>query len=146
MRRLGKRALTPAEKQARYRNNKKKAAELKAAKKPERQAYQPVHGYNAAKAKLIAAGHHFERARREWGFEAGVFVDGALLGPIGFGDGSESVLSLADMTPAERKSYLDSEREATKQFACDAVESFMEEMRVTMDELTRHLQRHATPP
>jgi hypothetical protein len=34
------------------------------------------HGYGRAKTQLIAQGHEFERTRREFGFEEGVFIDG----------------------------------------------------------------------
>jgi hypothetical protein len=39
----------------------------------------PPHGYGRAKQQMIDEGHRFERTRREFGFEEGVFVDGAFL-------------------------------------------------------------------
>jgi hypothetical protein len=60
-----------------------------------------------AKETLLAAGHCFERARHEFGFEEGVFLDGAFLS-------SADVIAMADISPHERKERLAKARCMTK--------------------------------
>jgi len=95
-----------------------------------RRPYRPPHGYPKAKERLLQAGHKFERARREWGFEEGVFIDGAFVG-------SCEVIALAEMSSSERKQWLVKQREATKDHAVAAVEAFMDTMHVNFEDLCR---------
>ena len=82
--------MTAAQRQARRRKRLRKAKDARL-----QRAYQPPHGYGRAKSQLLAQGHCFERARREFGFEEGVFVDGAFLGTL-------EVIRLAELPPQER--------------------------------------------
>ena len=93
----------------------------------------PPHGYNKAKAKLQAEDHHFERARREFGFEFGVFVDGALME-------ADSVMALAEMLPQDRLQWIARERLAWKDQACNAVAGYMRALNVSHEEMLRHLK------
>jgi hypothetical protein len=80
---IGRRAMTAAQRQARRRRRLREAARPRQQEQQQevaRRAYQPPYGYGQAKAQLQAQGHHFERTRREFRFEEGVFVDGAFLG------------------------------------------------------------------
>jgi hypothetical protein len=95
--------------------------------------YLPPIGYTAAKTMLIGEGHEFERTRREAGFEAGAFVDGALT------DG-HGVIALAELPRQERERRLDEQRRAWKHFACGAVEYYMRRLRVSLAELTQHVE------
>jgi hypothetical protein len=90
----------------------------------------PPHGYDKAKAKLQAEGHEFERARREFRFEEGLFVDGAFVY-------AADVIALADLNAGERKRWLDDRRREFKDFAVNLVLAFMDRMRVSRDELFR---------
>src|SRR6516225_1071610 len=90
---LGRRPMTAAQRQARRRERLRKAKAEREAQEGKRRAYQPPYGYNRAKEQLINAGHHFQRARREFGFEEGVFVDGAFIS-------SYEVIALAELAPA----------------------------------------------
>ena len=106
------------------------------------QRYQPPHGYAQAKDTLIRQGHSFERARRDWGFEWGVFVDGAYLE-------SGAAMQLVDMPPAERREYLAKERAVSKDLACAAVRSLMRDLRVTVADLRAtagHAAVYPAPP
>ena len=91
---LGRKAMTAAQRQARRRERVRKQQQ-QAMTRP----YQPPPGYGAAKRALRAAGHRFELARMEWGFEGGTFVDGVFL------DTSE-VMYLAELSPREREQQL----------------------------------------
>jgi hypothetical protein len=125
-------AMTAAERQARRREKLRKAAQQAAAEAGAYRAYQPPHGYGKAKATLQAHGHHFERARREFGFEEGVFVDGAFLG-------TDEVIALAKLPKAEREQRLAEHRLARKDDACGAVASYMAALRVSFDEFIRYV-------
>jgi hypothetical protein len=118
--------MTGAERQARHRQ-RVAAAKREAALR--RQPYQPPHGYAKAKDALLAAGHVFERARREFGFEEGVFVDGALLS-------SHEVIALAELAAAERQRWLDAKRAKTRDDAIGAVRSYMMALRTSLAELS----------
>jgi hypothetical protein len=125
--------MTAAERQARRRQ---RVREAEAARQREKRGlaarpYQPPHGYGKAKEQLIAAGHCFERARHDFGFEEGTFLDGAFLG-------SHEVMALAPLPPPERKRRLAEIRQATKEDACSAVVGYMAALHVTRDELMRH--------
>jgi hypothetical protein len=135
---LGRKAMTNAQRQARHRQRLKEAAKQRAEEllRGQRRPSQPPYGYNKAKAQLQAAGHRFETARRDLGFEEGTFVDGAFLG-------SHEVLALADMPPRERQQLLAEVRRTLKDDACGAVQGYMAALRVTLDELVRFLERTA---
>jgi hypothetical protein len=120
--------MTAAQRQARRRRKLREAAKLKLEQPLGRRLYQPLPGYGLAKEQLIAAGHCFERARREAGFEEGVFVDGALLS-------SSEVIAFAELPLQERRRRLAEQRRATKDFACTAVAHYMQTLQVTRDEL-----------
>ena len=79
-------------------------------------------------------GHHFERARRDWGFEEGVFIDGALMGTL-------EVVKLAELSPPEQRRVLAEHRRDWKDDASSAVKAYMEELWVSLDELTRYLSK-----
>jgi hypothetical protein len=125
--------MTAAERQARRRQRMREAEVARQREKRGLSArpYQPPHGYGKAKEQLIAAGHRFERARRDFGFEEGTFLDGAFLG-------SSEVIALASLSPPERKRQLAEIRQARKEDACDAVVGYMAALHVTRDELLRH--------
>jgi hypothetical protein len=131
---LGRKAMTDAERQAkrrvRIKHEAKLAKELQTGRPP---LFQPPHGYPKAKEQLQKAGHEFWRARREWGHEEGVFVDGAFVS-------SRDVIMLADMPEAERQQWLDQQRMDWKDFSIGDVVSFMAMMRVSLDELIKHSQ------
>ena len=127
---IGRRAMTAAERQARWRKRLRKAEAER--QQPERRAYQPPHGYERAKAQLLAQGHHIERARREYGFEEGVFVDGAFLDTL-------MVIQLAELPPQERQRRLAEGRRDGKEFACNAVRGYMAALQVSRDELIQYL-------
>ena len=78
---------------------------------------------------MIAEGHTFERARREFGFEEGVFVDGAYLS-------SHEGIAFVELSIEDRQQQLAEARLASKTFACTAVQSYMEALQVTLDDLT----------
>ena len=129
--RIGRRAMTNTQRQARWRKRKRETEAARPSQQEQellRRAYQPPFGYGRAKQQLIDQGHQFARARREFGFEEGVFVDGALLG-------SRQVIALAEQSPHERQQWLAEQRRATKVFACNSVQQYMELMRVSLDEL-----------
>jgi hypothetical protein len=126
--------MTAAERQSRRRQRLRKAKAGQEAKAGKRRAYQPPHGYGKAKGHLLAAGHCFERARREFGFEGGTFIDGAFVG-------SDEVIALAAKPPLERKQWLAERRHDSKDFACDAVEGYMGALQVSRDELIQYLTR-----
>jgi hypothetical protein len=100
--------------------------------------YQPAHGYPKAKEHLLKDGHKFERARGEWGFEEGVFVDGAFVN-------SGEIVHLATLPKTERKKVLAENRLRNKDFACNAVRSYMAEMRVSLDELAAAIAERLQP-
>jgi hypothetical protein len=110
---LGRKAMTAAERQPR--------------------PYQTAHGYEKAKAELQTLGHRFEHARREFGFEEGVFVDGALINSL-------AVIELAKLSPGDRQQQLAEARKDNKDFACSAVASYMRAMWVSLDELTQYVE------
>jgi hypothetical protein len=56
-------------------------------------------------------GHRFERARREWGHEEGVFIDGAFMD-------THEVIVLANLLPAEQEQVLAEHRRKRKDEAC----------------------------
>jgi hypothetical protein len=126
---IGRKAMTAAQRQAKRRAKLRQEAKLAKERRDGRPAaYQPPHGYNPAKQKLQVEGHVFERARREAGFEEGVFVDGAFVG-------SREVITMAAMPKKERERFLDQERRRGKDFAVSAVAHYMDVMRVSVDEL-----------
>jgi hypothetical protein len=114
--------MTAAERQARHRRKVKSERQ--------RRPYQPPPGYGAAKAKLIEQGHQFERARREWGHEEGVFVDGAFLS-------SNQVIELAKLPPPAAVARIAAIREQTKGDACGMVAAYMTSMHVSFEEIVR---------
>jgi hypothetical protein len=132
---IGRKAMTAAQRQARYRQRirdaqgaaRKCAEELAGKHRPQ----QPPYGHAKAMGQLQAASHHFERARREFGFEEGVFVDGAFLG-------SHEVIELAKMSLSDRKQYIGEKRHEDKHHACGAVEGYMAALHVSPDELIRY--------
>jgi hypothetical protein len=127
--------MTGAHRQARHRQRLREAEAERLrsqGQEPPRRTHHPPTGYGKAKEQLIAQGHHFERTRREW-FEGGVFVDGA------YTDAFE-VIKLAKLPPPERQQRLDETRRKFKDFACGAVAHYMEALRVSRDELTRHFE------
>jgi hypothetical protein len=93
--------------------------------------YQPPKGYQQAKTKLQQQGHSFERARREFGFEEGTFIDGAFVL-------TREVIALVDLPASERQQWLADQRQRWKNFAVAAVMSYMKAMRVSVDELCGH--------
>jgi len=136
MKRLGRppihrKAMTPAQRQARRREKLKQLAKQEKAQ-VERTPYQPPQGYARAKGQLIAQGHVFERARREFGFEEGVFVDGAFMR-------TDEVIALADLSPKERQQRITERRREWKDDACGAVEGYMGAMHVSFEELARYI-------
>jgi hypothetical protein len=136
---IGRKALTAAQKQARYRQRLKEAAKQRAEEllRGQRRLHQPPYGYAKAKQKLIEAGHQFNRVNDGQGREfGGTFVDGAYVT-------THEVIVLADMTLTERKQRLDEARRTHKDVACDAVEEYMEALRVSFDELAAHVARRA---
>ncbi len=126
---IGRKAMTAAQRQAKRRAKLRQAAklaqELREGRPP---PYQPPHGYNPAKEKLLKEGHVFERARREAGFEQGVFVDGAFLD-------SRNVVEMAKMPKAERERFLEQARRLGKDLAVSAVVHYMEMMRISVADL-----------
>jgi hypothetical protein len=124
--------MTDAERQAKRRERLRKEAEI-ARRRVQRRSGEvrpPAHGYPQAKQKMLAEGHTFERCRREWGFEEGVFVDGALVD-------SGEVVHLATLPKTEREKVLAEKRRRNKDFACHAVRSYMDAMQVSIEELIR---------
>jgi hypothetical protein len=136
---IGRKAMTAAERQARRRQRLREDAnaveqERLAREQPLASLYQPPpHGYPKAKAELLGRGHTFERARREFGFKEGVFVDGAWLD-------SRAVIAYAALSPAECEQRLAEARDHTKRDACDMVESYMGALHVSLDELLQHFR------
>jgi hypothetical protein len=136
--------MTAAERQARRREKLKTLAKLREADRLALSGrdlrYRPPHGYAQAKEKLIAQRHVFEHARRHFGFEGGVFVDGAFLE-------THEVIELAKLTTEERRWRLADRRRETKDFACNAIKGYMAALHVTMDELTqsRRPERQVKP-
>jgi hypothetical protein len=128
---LGRRAMTDAERQAKQRQKRRTLARQRLVELKQAAGigtYQPPKGYRRAKETLIKLGHAFERARREWGFEEGVFVDGAFVS-------SHEVIALADLPSSERRQLLEQARQQNKDVAIEAVVAFMRAMRVSVDEL-----------
>jgi hypothetical protein len=64
----------------------------------------------------------------------GTFVDGAYLS-------THEVIELAELPPRERQQRIDEARRINKQVACEAVEAYMERLRVTLDELILYHRR-----
>jgi hypothetical protein len=125
--------MTAAERQARRRTRLREAEAERLRQQrqePPRRRYQPPHGYGRAKEQLIAQGRCFERARREFGFEEGVFIDGAFCG-------SSEVIALADLPPREQQQWLAERRHTEKNFACYAVMGYMNSLQVSLDELIK---------
>jgi len=85
---------------------------------------------------MIKEGHQFERARREFGFEEGVFVDGAFLG-------TSEVIDLATLPLQQRQQRIAEHRASEKQFACNAVIGYMECLHVSLDDLLRYFEARA---
>jgi hypothetical protein len=133
---IGRNAMTDAQRQARRRQRLRQQKKEQAAAVGARRRYHASHGYLQAKTKLLAKGHRFERTRREWGYEEGVFVDGALLR-------SEAVVALAALPPRERQKQLAENRIYSKDLACAAVKSYMEALQVSLDELIKHVNELA---
>jgi hypothetical protein len=134
---IGRKAMTPAERQARRRKRLREAeAARRKGRDPSWRAYQPPHGYVVAKEQLIREGHEFERVRREFGFEEGVFVDGAFMGTF-------DVIELARLPTRERQQNLAEQRLATKDFACGAVRGYMAALRVSLAELVTAKEQSA---
>jgi hypothetical protein len=129
---LGRKAMTAAQRQARRRQRVRKAARKQREERQPR-PYQTAHGYEKAKAELQTLGHRFEHARREFGFEEGVFVDGALINSL-------AVIELAKLSPRDRQQQLAEARKDNKDFACSAVASYMRAMWVSLDELTQYVE------
>jgi hypothetical protein len=127
---IGRKAMTDAQRQARRRAKLKQIALER-----KQRRYQPPPGYGAAKRQLRVGGHQFEWARRDRGFEEGVFVDGAFLG-------SRQVIELAGPPPQERDPWLAEQRQATKSDACGAVVGYMQGLHVTLDELIAYRARN----
>ena len=126
--------MTAAERQAKRRQRLRKEAEIARRMEGPRRSGEVrpyVHGYPQAKQKMLAEGHTFERCRREWGFEEGVFVDGACVW-------SGEVVNLADLPLSERKQVLAERRRESKQFAVLAVECYMDALQVSLGDLYEH--------
>jgi hypothetical protein len=140
---LGRRAMTPAERQARRRQRLRELARLRELEqheaRGEHRLYQPPPGYGKAKSLLQSQGHHFERERRDFGFEEGVFVDGALLG-------TDEVIEIAKLTAHERQQWLGEQRHTRKSFACDAVEGYMNTLHVSREELLQYFAQRRIHP
>jgi hypothetical protein len=134
---LGRKAMTAAQRQARRRAKLRQKIAQEQQHHQEmrgiRRLYQPPTGYGRAKEQLTAQGHEFERARRDFGFEEGVFVDGAFLD-------STEVIELAAMPLKERQQRLAARRLATKDDACGAVKGYMARQRVSLDELVQYFE------
>jgi hypothetical protein len=129
--RIGRRAMTSAQRQARWRKRKREVEAERLRQQglePAHRPYQPPFGYGPAKARLIAQGCVFTHASRDAGFEHGVFVDGAFIN-------ASDVFVLAEMPRPERDAWLAEHRSETKDFACSAVLHFMNRLRVTIDDL-----------
>ena len=129
--------MTAAERQARRREKLRETARRRLLEWKQARGigtYQPPVGYARAKGKLLAQGRHFERARRDWGFEEGVFIDGALMGTL-------EVIKLAELSPPEQQRVLAEHQRDTKADACSAVQAYMKELWVSLDELTRYLSK-----
>jgi hypothetical protein len=97
---IHRKAMTAAERQARHRAKLRKIANDARKRSDEYkralgEVRLPPYGYNKVKAKLQTEGHDFERARREFGFEEGLFLDGALMT-------AHDVMALAEMSRPER--------------------------------------------
>lgn len=123
--------MTDAERQAKRRASLRQQARDRARRDGPRApsvVRPPPDGYAQAKQALQESGHCFERTRREWGFEEGVFVDGVLV------TGADVVM-LAAMPPPERKQGLDDRRPQGKHHAIHAVRCYMDMMRVGLDDL-----------
>jgi hypothetical protein len=127
--------MTAAERQVRRRQKLKREELERRHQEGQRRAYQPPYGYNRAKEQMIREGHEFERARRDWGFEEGVFVDSAFLS-------SSEVIELAAMPRQERVARIIDSRRLGKDFACSAVRAYMECMHVSLEEPALHLHAH----
>jgi hypothetical protein len=135
---IGRKAMTAAERQAKRRQRIRREAEMarRGAQGHPPRPYQPPHGYPKAREHLSKEGHKFERCRREWGFEEGVFVDGAFVS-------SSEVIYLATLPLAERKHLLAETRRRNKDFTVSAVEGFMAAMQVSFEELCEHVKGSA---
>ena len=138
---LGRKAMTGAQRQARYlATRRKRLAYLERLKCEEQNGrrmsgdYQPAAGYSLARGQLKADGHQFERARREWGFEEGVFIDGAFMD-------SYEVVQLSKLPADARKKQIVERRYESKSQACFAVESYMSELKVSRAELITYFNQ-----
>ena len=83
---------------------------------------------------MLAEGHQFERARREFEFEEGVFVDGAYLA-------SSEVIDLAALPKPEREQRLAEVRRDRKDDACVVVEGYMGVLRVSRREIIEYANK-----
>jgi hypothetical protein len=92
--------MTVAERQARRRKRLRTAEAIKRHEAGERRPFQPPYGYTKAKQALIAGGYAFKRARRDWGFEESVIVDGAYVS-------THEVIALAGMATPEIEEHLE---------------------------------------
>ena len=133
---IGKKAMTPAQRQARRRAKLAEAAKRQRwqqdGRRPNGLGYLPL-GYNPATQQMQHEGHDFERARSEFGFEEGVFVDGASVGTL-------EVIELAKLPVKERRTRITERRRATKDFACSAVGGYMNTLQVSREELVRYFE------
>jgi hypothetical protein len=124
--------MTAAQRQARRREKLAREEKERRYRQGHRTAWQPPHGYQAAKQQMIAEGHVFERAREDFGFEAGVFFDDAWLE-------TSTVIELAKLPLVERRTRIAEARSASKDEACYAVKRYMERLHVSVTELVSYL-------
>jgi hypothetical protein len=119
--------MTDAQRQARHRQHVKEAAKQAAAAAGRGGPTSPPARLPKGQGKA-ALGGAASSAPREFGFEEGAFVDGALVS-------SYEVIALVEMSPPKRKERLDEARRATKADACMAVRSYMAVLHVSLDDL-----------
>jgi hypothetical protein len=136
---ISRKAMTPAQRQARHRQRIKAAAAEAASRAlaaaGRRQSYVVPHGYQTAKQALQALGHVFVRVPDSIGREqGGVFVDGAYLTTF-------AVIKLAELSPQQRRQQLDHARITTKQIAVEAVLEHMASLHVSFAELAEHREQ-----
>jgi hypothetical protein len=130
---LGRKAMTAAQRQAKRRG----ILRTKARRAQGRRPYQPHPDYPDAKTQMRTE-HTFLSARREFGHEWGVFVDGALLS-------TQEVIELANLPRAERFQRLAEERQKRKSDACHEVVHYMRALHVTFEELLSFFESERAP-